>query len=141
MSLQALYCVILSILNITFLMLNCSDLFSDNSEKVEKLKEKDDQDIYVPKFFFPPISNRSIVHAVDKEYANVESVNEAQVCVGESFLSKPECLDSESKVMGSMEIERSIASGKNPKLTRVLSKCIFTFESNIVLLIFTCYFT
>nr|XP_034328122.1 protein mono-ADP-ribosyltransferase PARP14 isoform X2 [Crassostrea gigas] len=82
----------------------------DNSEKVEKLKEKDDQDIYVPKFFIPLISNRSIVHVVDKEYANVESVNEAQVCVGESFLSKPECLDSESKVMGSMEIERSIAS-------------------------------
>lgn len=99
-----------------------SDLILENSKKVKKLQEEDDQDIYVPRFFIPPISTLSIVHAVDKdvEYAETKSVNEAQVCVDNSFLSRSESLDSESEVMGDMEIKRSIASGKNAMLTKML---------------------
>nr|XP_034328119.1 protein mono-ADP-ribosyltransferase PARP14 isoform X2 [Crassostrea gigas] len=83
----------------------------DNSKKVE-LQEENDQDIYVPKFFIPPINIFSIGHAV--ENAEIKSVNEAQVCVDDSFLPKSETPDSDSKGMGSMEIERSIASDKKP---------------------------
>lgn len=98
-------------------------MFLDKSEQLEKLKE-DDQDIYVPRFYIPPILTFSTDHAVDKdvEDATIESVNEAQACVDESFLSTLESPDSESKVMGDIEIEKSVASGKNAMLTKMLSK-------------------
>lgn len=98
-------------------------MFLDKSEKLEKLKE-DDQDIYVPRFYIPPILTFYTDHAVDKdvEDATIESVNEAQACVDESFLSTSESPDSESKVMGDIEIEKSDASGKNAMLTKMLSK-------------------
>lgn len=88
-----------------------SDLILDNSKKVE-LQEENNQDIYVPRFFIPPIQIISIGHAVDVEHAEIKSINEAQVCVDDSFLLKSESPDSESKEMGSMGIERSIASDK-----------------------------
>lgn len=98
-------------------------MFLDKSEKFEKLKEED-QDIYVPRFYIPQILTFSTDHAVDKdvEDATIESVNEAQACVDESFLSTSESPDSESKVMGDIEIEKSVASGKNAMLTKMLSK-------------------
>lgn len=46
------------------------------------------------------------------EYEKIESVNEAQVCVDDSFLSRSESHDSESTIIGSMNIERFIASSK-----------------------------
>lgn len=112
MSLQTKYLVVLSLSCITFFIIKCFKfLLLDNSKKVE-LQEENDQDIYVPKFFIPPINIFSIGHAV--ENAEIKSVNEAQVCVDDSFLPKSETPDSESKGMGGMEIERSIASDKEP---------------------------
>lgn len=89
-----------------------SDLILDNSKK-EGIQDENYQDIYVPMFFIPPINIFSIGHAV--ENAEIKSVNEAQVCVDDSFLPKSETPDSESKGMGSMEIERSIASDKKTR--------------------------
>lgn len=113
MSLQTKYLVVLSLSCITFFIIKCFKfLLLDNSKKVE-LQEENDQDIYVPKFFIPPINIFSIGHAVKN--AEIKSVNEAQVCVDDSFLPKSETPDSESKGMGSMEIERSIVSDKKTR--------------------------
>lgn len=86
-----------------------SDLILDNSKK-EGIQDENYQDIYVPRFFIPPINIFSTGHAVDVDYAEIKSVNKAQVCVDDSFLSKSGNPDSESKEMESMGIERSIAS-------------------------------
>lgn len=86
-----------------------SDLILDNSKKQE-IQDENDQDIYVPRFFIPPIPNTSIGHGVDVDYTEIKSGNKTQVCVDDSFLSKSGSPDSESKEMGSLGIERSIAS-------------------------------
>lgn len=56
-----------------------SDLILDNSKK-EEIHDENDQDKYVPRFIIPPIPIISIGHAVDVEYADIKSVNKAQVC-------------------------------------------------------------
>lgn len=76
--------------------------------------EVDDQDTYVPRFSIQPIPTPVVGKYVNKDvkYEKIEPVNEAQVCVDDSFLSNSESLDSESTIIGSMKIDRFITSGK-----------------------------
>lgn len=59
--------------------------------------EVDDPDTYVPRFSIQPIPTPVVGKYVNKDvkYEKIEPVNEAQVCVDDSFLSNSESLDSE----------------------------------------------
>lgn len=76
--------------------------------------EVDDPDTYVPRFSIQLIPTPVVGKYVNKDvkYEKIEPVNEAQVCVDDSFLSNSESLDSESTIIGSMKIDRFITSGK-----------------------------
>lgn len=76
--------------------------------------EVDDPDTYVPRFSIQLIPTPVVGKYVNKDvkYKKIEPINEAQVCVDDSFLSNSESLDSESTIIGSMKIDRFITSGK-----------------------------
>lgn len=86
----------------------------DNNEREETLMEVDDPDTYVPRFSIQLIPTPVVGKYVNKDvkYEKIEPINEAQVCVDDSFLSNSESLDSESTIIGSMKIDRFITSGK-----------------------------
>lgn len=62
---------------------------------MEKLERKEDQDKHVPNFLhstFPSLRSDQNTMTVSNSnlYTSKNSINEAQVCVGKSWFSKPE---------------------------------------------------